>query len=97
MIAGIKGTLASSIDLIYETLLVSSLDEKSSGYGLLAEAVPDICNGKLFKQNPFVADCREIIGGGPILGAILSSIISTSCATNTSAIQPLHLKVSRRT
>src|SRR5215469_14250404 len=39
VIAGVKGTLASSIDLIYETLLVPSLDEISSGYGLLAEAV----------------------------------------------------------
>jgi microcin C transport system substrate-binding protein len=39
VIAGVKGTLASSIDLLYDTLLVSSLDEISSGYGLLAEAV----------------------------------------------------------
>jgi microcin C transport system substrate-binding protein len=39
VIAGVKGTLAAGIDLIYETLLVSSLDEISSGYGLLAEAV----------------------------------------------------------
>src|SRR5262245_21006409 len=34
-----KGSLAAGIDLIYEMLLVSSLDEVSSGYGLLAEAV----------------------------------------------------------
>jgi microcin C transport system substrate-binding protein len=39
VVAGVKGSLATSIDLIYETLLVSSLDEISSGYGLLAEAV----------------------------------------------------------
>ena len=39
VVAGIKGSLATSIDLIYETLLVSSLDEISTGYGLLAEAV----------------------------------------------------------
>jgi len=39
VVAGVKGSLATSIDLIYETLLVSSLDEVSSGYGLLAEAV----------------------------------------------------------
>ena len=39
VIAGVKGSLAAGIDLIYETLLVSSLDEVSSGYGLLAEAV----------------------------------------------------------
>ena len=38
-VAGVKGSLAAGVDLIYETLLVSSLDEVSSGYGLLAEAV----------------------------------------------------------
>jgi microcin C transport system substrate-binding protein len=32
VVAGVKGTLATSIDLIYETLLVSSLDEVASGY-----------------------------------------------------------------
>jgi microcin C transport system substrate-binding protein len=39
VVAGVKGSLAASIDLIYETLLVSSLDEISTGYGLLAEAI----------------------------------------------------------
>jgi microcin C transport system substrate-binding protein len=39
VVAGVRGSLATSIDLIYETLLVSSLDEISAGYGLLAEAV----------------------------------------------------------
>jgi len=38
-VAGVKGTLATGIDFIYDTLLVSSLDEVSSEYGLLAEAV----------------------------------------------------------
>jgi microcin C transport system substrate-binding protein len=38
-IAGVKGSLAAGIEQIYETLLVSSLDEVSTGYGLLAEAV----------------------------------------------------------
>ncbi|MFZ2075360.1 MAG: extracellular solute-binding protein, partial [Xanthobacteraceae bacterium] len=38
-VAGVKGSLAAGVDLLYETLLVSSLDEVSSGYGLLAEAV----------------------------------------------------------
>jgi microcin C transport system substrate-binding protein len=36
---GLKGQLAAGIDLIYETLLTPSLDEVSSEYGLLAEAV----------------------------------------------------------
>src|SRR5262245_41734307 len=39
VVAGVKGSLAADIALVYETLLVSSLDEVSSGYGLLAEAV----------------------------------------------------------
>ena len=36
---GVKGVLAAGIELIYETLLTPSLDEASSEYGLLAEAV----------------------------------------------------------
>ena len=39
VVAGVKGTLALGIDLIYDTLLVSALDEVLSGYGLIAEAV----------------------------------------------------------
>ena len=38
-IAGVKGSIVAGINLIYETLLASSLDEVSSGYCLLAEAV----------------------------------------------------------
>jgi len=38
-VAGVKGALATGIDFIYDTLLVSALDEVSSEYGLLAEAV----------------------------------------------------------
>jgi len=39
VVAGVKGSLAGSILLIYERLLTSSQDEVSSEYGLLAEAV----------------------------------------------------------
>ncbi len=39
VIADVKGSLAAGIDLVYETLAVRSLDEVSSDYGLLAEAV----------------------------------------------------------
>jgi microcin C transport system substrate-binding protein len=39
VIDGVKGALAFGIDLNYDTLLVAALDEVSSGYGLLAEAV----------------------------------------------------------
>ena len=51
VVAGVKGTLALGIDLIYDTLLVSSLDEVSSGYGLLAEAVsyPDDFSSATFR------------------------------------------------
>lgn len=39
VVAGVKGNLASAVGLIYETLTTSSLDEVSTEYGLLAEAV----------------------------------------------------------
>ena len=39
VVDGVKGALAVGIDLNYDTLLVAALDEVSSGYGLLAEAV----------------------------------------------------------
>jgi microcin C transport system substrate-binding protein len=42
VVAGVKGQLAGGIDsadFLYETLLTPSLDEESSSYGLLAEAV----------------------------------------------------------
>ena len=39
VVAGVKGTLADSIEIIYDTLLASALDEVSSEYGLLAEAM----------------------------------------------------------
>ncbi|MFL5102273.1 MAG: extracellular solute-binding protein [Xanthobacteraceae bacterium] len=39
VVAGVKGSLAGGIDLILDTLMVSSLDEVSTEYGLLAEAV----------------------------------------------------------
>src|ERR1700745_1785340 len=38
-VAGVKGSLAAGLDLIYETLSISALDEVSSEYGLVAEAV----------------------------------------------------------
>ena len=39
VVADVKGSLAGSVGLIYDTLLTSSLDEVSTGYGLLAESV----------------------------------------------------------
>ena len=51
VVDGVKGALAVGIDLIYDTLLVAALDEVSSGYGLLAEAVsyPDDFSSASFK------------------------------------------------
>jgi microcin C transport system substrate-binding protein len=39
VVAGVKGTLAAGIDLLYDSLMAPALDEVSSEYGLLAEAV----------------------------------------------------------
>ncbi len=39
VVGGVKGNLAAGIDLIYEQLLIPSLDEPSAEYGLIAEAV----------------------------------------------------------
>jgi microcin C transport system substrate-binding protein len=39
VVAGVKGQLASGIGSVYETLLTNSLDEVSTAYGLLAEAL----------------------------------------------------------
>jgi microcin C transport system substrate-binding protein len=38
-VAGVKGSLASAVGLVYESLMTSSLDEVSAEYGALAEAV----------------------------------------------------------
>jgi microcin C transport system substrate-binding protein len=38
-VSGVKGTLASGLQLVSETLMTSALDEVSTEYGLLAEAV----------------------------------------------------------
>ena len=39
VVSGVKGAIASGVDLIYDTLMVPSLDEAATTYGLLAEAV----------------------------------------------------------
>jgi microcin C transport system substrate-binding protein len=39
VVAGVKGSLAGGINLVYDTLMESSLDEVSTEYGLIAEAV----------------------------------------------------------
>ena len=51
VVDGVKGALAVGIDLNYDTLLVAALDEVSSGYGLLSEAVscPDDFSSASFR------------------------------------------------
>ena len=54
VVAGVKGALAGSIELLYDTLLVSSLDEVSSEYGLIAESVsyPDDFSSASYQLRP---------------------------------------------
>ncbi|MEJ2374018.1 MAG: extracellular solute-binding protein [Pseudolabrys sp.] len=54
VVAGIKGTPAAGIDQIFDTLFVSALDEPTSDYGLIAEAVsyPDDISKATFRLRP---------------------------------------------
>jgi microcin C transport system substrate-binding protein len=54
VVAGVKGTTALAIDLIYDTLMVNSLDEVTSTYGLLAESVtyPDDYSSVTYRLRP---------------------------------------------
>ncbi len=60
VVDGVKGALAVGIDLNYDTLLVAALDEVSSGYGLLAEAVnyPDDFSSASFRLRPAAMNSR---------------------------------------
>jgi microcin C transport system substrate-binding protein len=51
LVAGVKGALVFGTELIHDTLLVPALDEVSSEYGLLAEAVsyPDDVSSATFR------------------------------------------------
>ena len=54
VVDGVKGTLVFGIDLNYDTLLAPALDEVSSAYGLIAEAVshPDDFSSASFQLRP---------------------------------------------
>jgi microcin C transport system substrate-binding protein len=39
VVAGVKGSIAAGVDLIYDTLMTPALDEVSTEYGLLAESL----------------------------------------------------------
>lgn len=54
VVAGVKGSLANGIGLIYDTLMVSALDEVSTEYGLLAEGAsyPDDFSYVTYRLRP---------------------------------------------
>src|SRR5262249_54414071 len=54
VVSGVKGNLAAPVRLIYETLTTQSLDEVSTEYGLLAEAVahPDDFSFVIYRLRP---------------------------------------------
>ena len=54
VVSGVKGNLAAPVPLIYDTLTTSSLDEVSTEYGLLAEAVshPDDFSFVVYRLRP---------------------------------------------
>jgi len=54
VVAGMKGTPAAGIELVYDTLMVPALDEAASDYGLLAEAVsyPSDFSSAIFRLRP---------------------------------------------
>ena len=54
VVSGVKGALAAPVPLIYDTLTTGSLDEVSTGYGLLAEAVshPDDFSFVVYRLRP---------------------------------------------
>ena len=76
-------------NLFVHFLEVKHIVESQPDKGILEFFTPDIegeglhdayiANGKLFEQNPFAADCRKIVGGGPVLGAILDTPINDVC------------------
>ena len=51
VVSGVKGSLAAGVDLLYDTLMASALDEVSAEYGLLAEAVsyPDDFSSVIYR------------------------------------------------
>ena len=54
VVSGVKGSIAASVQLIYESLLTASLDEVSTEYGALAESVshPDDFSYVIYRLRP---------------------------------------------
>ena len=58
VVAGVKGSLAAGIDLIYDTLMAPALDEVSTEYGLLAEVGQP--SGRFFLRHLSLARRGEV-------------------------------------
>jgi microcin C transport system substrate-binding protein len=54
VISGVKGSIVGGIELIYDTLMVSAMDEVSTEYGLIAENVrhPDDYSWVMYRLRP---------------------------------------------
>jgi microcin C transport system substrate-binding protein len=54
VISGVKGSIVGGIELIYDTLMVSAMDEVSTEYGLIAESVrhPDDYSWVTYRLRP---------------------------------------------
>ncbi|GGK39903.1 ABC transporter substrate-binding protein [Salinarimonas ramus] len=54
IVAGVRGDLGAGLGLIYETLMTEALDEPSTSYGLIAEAMrfPDDYSSVTFRLDP---------------------------------------------
>src|SRR5262249_24104362 len=54
VIAGLKGTSAAGVGLVYDTLMVEAQDEVSTAYGQLAEAVayPEDFSSAVYRLRP---------------------------------------------
>jgi microcin C transport system substrate-binding protein len=54
VVSGVKGSIAASVQLIYESLLTASLDEVSTEYGAMAESVshPDDFSYVIYRLRP---------------------------------------------
>src|ERR1044071_5265164 len=54
VVAGVKGSIAASIELIHDTLFTTAMDEVAVGYGLLADAVshPADYSSVTYRMNP---------------------------------------------
>ncbi|WP_349370428.1 extracellular solute-binding protein [Salinarimonas sp.] len=80
IVAGVRGELAAGLGLVYETLMTDAMDEPSTMYGLIAEAIrfPDDYSSVTFRLDP---DARWH-DGAPITAADVIWSFETLKAAN---------------